>query len=114
MTPNDPIALGEWRRTIAETYATVRQVAPTDPQRAWRTFRASRDTLFRTHPQTPLSAESRDAFQSLSYYPYDPQWRLIGRVNRQVAVETFNLDLPTDGRIQYTRIAQVAFTAGGQ
>ncbi len=114
MTPNDPIALGEWRRTIAETYATVRQVAPTDPQRAWRTFRASRDTLFKTHPQTPLSAESRDAFQSLSYYPYDPQWRLIGRVNRQVAVETFNLDLPTDGRIQYTRIAQVAFTAGGQ
>src|SRR5258707_14749098 len=112
MSPNDPLALGEWRCTIAETYAAVRHLAPTDPDRAWHTFRASRDTLFKTHAQTPLSADARDAFRGLSYYPYDPQWRLIGRVNRQVTVETFNVDLPTDGRIQYTRIAQVAFSLG--
>jgi len=30
-----------------------------------------------------------------------------------VAVETFNLDLPTDGRIRYTRVAQASFSAGG-
>jgi len=113
MTPNNPLALAEWRRTVAQAYAAVRQVAATDPERAWRGWRAARDTLFKTHPQTPLSPEACEAFQGLSYYPYDPRWRLTGTLNQQVAVETFNLDLPTDGRIRYTRVAQASFSAGG-
>jgi len=114
MTPNDPLTLAGWRRTIAETYAAARQVAASDPERAWREWRAVRDMLFKTHPQTPLAADSLPAFQGLSYYPYDPRWRLTGRVDRPVTVETFNLDLPADGRIHYTRIAQAGFTVGGQ
>ena len=114
MTPNDPMSLCDWRRTIAETYAAIRQIAPTDPERAWRTFRTTRDTLFKAHLQTPLTPEARDQFQGLSYFPYDPQWRLTGVVNRQVDAETFTLDLPTDGRIQYTRVAQAGFNVGGQ
>jgi len=67
MTPNNPLALAEWRRTVAQAYAAVRQVAATDPERAWRGWRAARDTLFKTHPQTPLSPEACEAFQGLSY-----------------------------------------------
>lgn len=114
MTPNDPVSLANWRRKIAETYAAVRQLAATDPERAWHTFRTTRDALFKTHPQTPLTANARDQFRSLSYFPYDPQWRLSGLVNRQVDAETFTLDLPTDGRIQYTRVAQANFSVDGQ
>ena len=114
MTPQDPISLAGWRRTVAETYAAIRQMAPTDPDRAWRTFRSARDTLFRTHPQTPLTPDQRARFVGLSYYPYDPAWRLTGRLNREIDPATFTLDFPTDGRFLYTRIAQVSFSAGGQ
>jgi uncharacterized protein len=114
MTPSDPIALSEWRRTVAEAYAAVRQTALTDPERARRGWRATRDTLFKTHTQTPLSVAALDAFPGLGYYPYDPHWRLTGTLDRQVAVETFNLDLPADGRIQYTRVAQANFSVDGQ
>jgi uncharacterized protein (DUF1684 family) len=114
MTPNDPLTLAEWRRAIAEAYAAVRHLAPSNPEQAWREWRAARDTLFKTHPQTPLAAEALEPFQGLSFYPYDPQWRLSGRLDRQVAVETFNLDLPVDGRIHYTRVARASFPVGGQ
>ena len=85
-----------------------------DPQRAWRGWRATRDTLFDAPANPALSRGALATFQGLSYYPYDPRWRLTGTLNRQVAVETLNLDLPADGRIQYTRIAQATFTVGGQ
>ena len=114
MTPKDPLSLGEWRRTMAETYTAVRQTAPGDPARAWSTFRAARDSLFQTHPQSPLSAEARATFQHLAYFPYDPRWRLTGRLSQAVAADTFSLDLPADGRIHYTRVAQAEFTVDGQ
>ena len=78
MTPQDAIALANWRRTVAETYAAVRQVAPTEPDRAWRTFRTARGALFRAHPQTPLTADQQARLACLSYYPDDPAWRLTG------------------------------------
>ena len=114
MTPNDPLSLGEWRRTIAETYAAVRQTAPADPARAWNTFRAARDGLFHAHPQSPLSAEARATFQQLEYFPYDPRWRLTGRLSREVAADAFTLDLPADGRIHDTRVARAQFAVDGQ
>jgi uncharacterized protein (DUF1684 family) len=114
MTPQDPISLAGWRRTVAETYATVRQLAPTDPERAWHIFRTARDTLFRSHPQTPLTPDQQARFAGLSYYPYDPAWRLTGRLNQGIEPATFTLDFPTDGRLQYTRIARVSFSVGDQ
>ena len=114
MAPNDPMELAGWRRTIAETYATIRRTAPDDPEGAWQIFRSTRDRLFKTHAQTPLGAEALDAFAGLDYYPYDPHWRLTGTVERAVAAATFTVDLPTDGRIQYTRIGQASFRVGSQ
>ena len=114
MTPSDPLSLAEWRRTIAETYAAVRRSAPADPAGAWDMFRAARDSLFRDHPQSPLGAEARAAFQRLAYFPYDPRWRLTGRLSRDAAADTFTLDLPADGRVQYTRVAQAHFDVDGQ
>jgi uncharacterized protein (DUF1684 family) len=109
MTPKDPISLASWRRTVAETYAAIRQTAPNDPDLGWRTSRSARDTLFRTHLQTPLTPDQNIRFAGLRYYPYDPAWRLTGRLNREIERTTVTLDFPTDGRFQYTRIAQVCF-----
>ena len=114
MTPNDPLSLAAWRRTVAEIYAAVRHTASSEPQLAWDTFRAARDSLFHAHPQSPLSAEARATFQPLEYFPYDPLWRLTGRLSQAVAADTFSLDLPADGRIHYTRVAQAEFSVDGQ
>ena len=114
MTPRDPISLAAWRRTVAETYAAIRQMAPSDPDRAWRTFRSARDTLFKTHPQTPLTPDQHARYVGLNYYPSDSAWRLTGRLNREIDRATLTLDFSTDGRFQFTRIAQVSFSVAGQ
>ena len=114
MTPTDPIALAGWRRTISETYAAIRRLAPTQPERAWQMFRDTRDMLFRTHSQTPLAPAHSPGFAGLRYFPYNPAWRLTGTLRRDVERATLSLDLPGDGRFQYTRVVQAVFVAEGQ
>ncbi|RMG90276.1 MAG: DUF1684 domain-containing protein, partial [Chloroflexi bacterium] len=113
-TPSDPFTLAHWRRSVAELYAHVRLVAETEPQVAWQYFRATRDHLFRTHPQTPLSPEQIAAFVRLPYYAYDPSWRIVAQLDRDVPRETFRLELPADGTFAYTRVAVARFEVDGQ
>jgi len=112
VTPADPYALADWRRTVAEMYADVRRAAAADQMRAWETFRARRDALFKSHPQTPLTSEQRAHFTGLDYYAYDPAWRVTGALDRNVEQETFSVDLPAEGLLRYTRVACVRFRVG--
>jgi uncharacterized protein (DUF1684 family) len=112
-TPADPLALADWRRAVAEMYADVRRAAVADPVRAWEDFRARRDALFKSHPQTPLNPEQRARFTGLDYYPYEPAWRVTGALDKNVEQETFSLDLPAEGLLRYARVACVRFTVGG-
>ena len=50
--PASPLTLAHWRRAVAENYADVR--AATDGAKAAARFRAKRDHLFATHPDTPI------------------------------------------------------------
>lgn len=74
MTDLDFITLADWRRRIADLYASVRAIASGDPRAAWENWRTVRDDLYRTHPQSPVPAKSRAAFRS-RYWPYDPALR---------------------------------------
>ncbi|HTS90994.1 MAG TPA: DUF1684 domain-containing protein [Stellaceae bacterium] len=67
------LALWDWRRRIVALYAEIR--GESDPARAWRHWRETRDALFRTHPQTPLETSGRDSFKGLAYGNYDPRLR---------------------------------------
>lgn len=80
---------------------------------AWQDWRAARNHLFRSHPQSPLDAEQRDRFRGLAYYDYDALWRIVGTIDLNVAQETFEVDLGADGRFQYSRCARALFTAAG-
>lgn len=102
------ITLTDWRRQIAEMYAMVR--AHPQPEDAWRLFRVRRDALFLSHPQTPLTVVQRAQFQALTYFPYDPTWRVVGEVETAVSQDAFQLDLPAEGIFRFTRIARVSFT----
>jgi uncharacterized protein (DUF1684 family) len=67
------LQLADWRRQIAELYASIR--ASDDPFRAWRLWRGSRDSLFATHPQSPLPAGARAGFEEISVFDYQPGLR---------------------------------------
>jgi uncharacterized protein (DUF1684 family) len=69
----DALTLLDWKRRVFALYAEVR--AAGDPAAAWRRWRATRDALFREHPQSPLPPDARAAFGGLDYYDYDPALR---------------------------------------
>ncbi len=75
----DRLTLADWRRRIADLYASVRQIASANPQGAWDYWRAVRDELYRTHPQSPVPAAERSAFAG-RYWPYDPALRFVAAV----------------------------------
>jgi uncharacterized protein (DUF1684 family) len=72
------LTLLDWKRRIFGLYADIR--ASDDPEAAWRRWREVRDELFRSHPQSPLPPERRDAFRGLEYFDYDPALRALARV----------------------------------
>lgn len=106
------LELADWRRRTAGMYAAIREAS--DIQLAWRAFIAARDGMFTIHPQSPLGSEQIATFGGLSYYPYDPAFRIAGRLDFSVAANSVAIDLPHDGPFRMTRMAAVHFTAGGQ
>jgi uncharacterized protein len=112
-TPGDRISLVQWRRTIAESYAEVRAIGATDPQRAADLFRAGRDRLFRAHPDSPIPARDRAQWNGASWYRYDAAWRTIGVVKPLAGTDTFDIALAADGITRCTRVATVEFTVRG-
>ncbi len=73
-TPAAYLELADWRRQIAALYAEVRDLAAADPVAAWARWRAVREGLYREHPQSPVPAPERAAFQA-RHFPYDPALR---------------------------------------
>jgi uncharacterized protein (DUF1684 family) len=68
------LELADWRRRIAELYASVRERAIADPEAAWIEWRTVREAMYREHPQSPVPAPARASFRA-SCWPYDPAWR---------------------------------------
>ena len=66
----DTLSLLDWKRRIFALYAEIR--AASEPEGAWETWRATRDELFRLHPQSP-----RPGHAELAYYDYDPAARVL-------------------------------------
>ena len=69
------LSLLDWRRTVARLYGDVRASVDDDPAGTLDRFRAEKDDLFVTHPDTPLMAVDRATFEGLRYWPYDPSLR---------------------------------------
>lgn len=112
--PNHPLHLTEWRREVAEIYASVRREAATKPHHAWERFRTRRDRLFRDHPQSPLPSTQRAHFQGLSFYAYDSAWRVPAVVVPTERGEPTEVDLPDEGHLRYSPVAELRFTADGE
>ena len=107
----DELTLLDWKRRIFELYAEIRATA--DPAAAWRRWRAVRDELFASHPQTPLTAEARATFTALPYFDYDPALRVVGAVE-PAALERREIATSGEEPYAFTRFARVRFALEGE
>jgi uncharacterized protein len=107
----DELALLDWKRRVFELYAEVRRSA--DAPGAWHRWRAERDELFASHPQSPLTAEARASFEGLPYFDYDPALRVTGAVE---PAPRERRDIATSGEEPYSfsRFARVRFEHEGR
>jgi len=106
----DPVALldlVDWRRRVGDLYRLTGDDVV-------EKFRAGRDVLFGTHPQSPIEPEERAAFAGLKWFAYDPAFRVEAKLQAGDGAE---LDIDTggdDGAIHYRRAATLVFALNGQ
>jgi uncharacterized protein (DUF1684 family) len=106
----DPIALldlVEWRRRVGDLY---RLQGP----HALARFRAGRDELFRTHPQSAVEPEERAAFRGLRYFDQNPAFRVDARVEPGDGTELVIDTGGDDGAVRYRRAGILVFQIEGQ
>lgn len=87
-------SLQDWRRQIADLYATIRRLPA---EVGWRLWRDKRDALFASHPQSPLAAARRTRFAGISVYDYDPELRFEVGLAPASGRETIRTEAGKDG-----------------
>jgi uncharacterized protein (DUF1684 family) len=90
----DDLDLADWRERVARLYLSDVDLAG---------FRAGRDELFAAHPQSPISADRRTAFDGLRYFPPDPA--VVAEVDLRPAEGSIEIDTGgPDGVVRYRRV----------
>jgi uncharacterized protein (DUF1684 family) len=84
-----------WRRRVGELYGAVR--AEPSPERGHALWRAGRDELFRSHPQSPLPPSDPLRATGLPYWPYDPALRFTLPLLPAATPATLRLAAGDDG-----------------
>jgi uncharacterized protein (DUF1684 family) len=110
MSPDDALAVADWRQRTHALYAAVR--ADTDPAEAHRAWIEGRNELFRSHPASPLLPEDRDGFRGLDVPAYDAGWRFDVEVE---PAPPARLEVPTgtDGVVPFERAGAVRLDGVG-
>ncbi len=87
-------SLHDWRRQMADLYATVR--TKRGPE-GWAHWRNVRDRLFREHPQSPLAATRRAQFRGIDCFGYDPDLRFSVGLAPATGREVIRVEAGKDG-----------------
>lgn len=103
------LTLLDWRRRVAALYAAVRATSAADPEGALARFRAGRDELFATHPDSPLPPP---ADRALPYAPYDPGLRFEAEVDADVERERLFVATSDGAPFAMERIGRVRLAVG--
>lgn len=91
-----------------ELYAQVR--ASPDPAKGHALWRAGRDALFRTHPQSPLEPGDPMLETGLPYWPYDPALRVDSELQPPREERRLHIAV-SDGVIDMSLIGHVELPA---
>jgi uncharacterized protein (DUF1684 family) len=106
----EELELLEWKRRVFALYADLR--AGSDPREGWQRWRATRDGLFRDHPQSPLPPGRRGSFAGLPYFDYDPGLRVLADVSPGTG-EQLAIGSSGDEPILFRHFATASFALGG-
>jgi uncharacterized protein (DUF1684 family) len=99
--------LVDWRRRVGDLYRT------SGPD-ALNRFRQGRDSLFRSHPQSPIESEERASFTGLHYYPHDPAYRVDAHLEPGDGSELLIDTGGADGAVRYRRTGRLVFRLHGE
>lgn len=99
--------LVDWRRRVGDMYRL------TGPDALTR-FRAARDELFQTHPQSPIEPEERAGFHGLRYFDPDPAFRVPARMEPGDGSELVIDTGGADGEVRYRRVGRLTFVLASQ
>lgn len=105
--------LADYRRRVWALYAAARASEPPEPAR-WAAWRRGRDGLFRDHPQSPLDPARRRQFRGLSYFPYDPGWRVVAPLEPVPDASPRTVSLRDDGVVRLQPVGRVRFNLSGR
>jgi len=108
--PDDVSDLLDWKRRVFDLYARVR--AAPDALAGWEMWRATRDDLFASHPQSALTPGARAAFRGLPYFDYDAAARVEAAIETADA-EHYEIATSGDGTYGFTRFARASFELYG-
>jgi uncharacterized protein (DUF1684 family) len=88
------------------------------PPEGWREAlleqRAAKDREFKTDPETPLLAEDVAGFEGLDYWPLDPGYYFVGRVNLYFDPEQFEIVSTSGKQRPCEKAGWIAFEHEGQ
>ena len=112
MQPHTYQQIVDYRQRVFEIYARVRE-SRADPKEGWLEYRTAQNHLFKTHPQSALTPEQTAQFTSLSYFPYDPNYRFILPIEPIQDQPKVNINLQDDGPTLLLPIGQISFTLAG-
>ena len=99
------LQLLDWRRRVSELFAALRVRPPSSETLVW--FRAEKDALFKSHPQSPLPVDERAAFTGLTYWPHNPAMRVKARFVAQAGPRY-------EGEVTFTQIGELRFALDNQ
>jgi uncharacterized protein (DUF1684 family) len=107
----DYLELLDWRRRMSDLFCELRMRPPDDETIAW--FRATKDALFRDHPQSPVPPDRRAAFGGLAYWPWDRASRVLAQF---VPAEDADapLEQSTGGEMAFSKIGALEFRYHGR
>ena len=108
--PSPALSLVDWRRRVNEMYAEVR--ADRDHAGAHERWRAARDDLFRTHPQSPLTDDDPLRESGLPFWTYDPALRFDAEVLPVEEAEPRLFDAGGDGSLEMRLVGRVELPVG--
>jgi uncharacterized protein (DUF1684 family) len=91
-------------------YAEVRE-SP-NASAAWERWRAVRDELFRSHPQSPLPEEERSSYPGVPCFDYDPALRVLASVDPAESADT-QIGSSGEETIAFRRFARARFELDG-
>ena len=80
-------------------------------------YRAARDQMLRTDPQSPIPAEKRAGFQGLPYFDVRPEYRVSASLKTQGGGPPIVIDMPftNNSSQKMVRVGTLGFlVAGGQ